>query len=67
MAKKSSSVIRATREDRAWRARDDLRTLQQAKEIQADRSRIVAATREAQNQIKALHTVARVPLSRTKC
>ena len=44
-------------EDQKWRARDDLRTLQQAKEIQMDRARVAAATREANAQMKALQEV----------
>jgi len=44
-------------EDNRWRARDDLRTLQTALEIKADKSRINAAQKEAQSQIQALSKV----------
>lgn len=43
--------------DESWRARDDLRTLQQAKEIQADKARVKAAEREAEAQVKAIQSV----------
>jgi len=47
-------------EDRTWRARDDLRTLTQAHEINSDRSRLAAAKREAAKQHKVLTKVARL-------
>lgn len=40
--------------DKKWRAESDLRTLQQAGEIQADRSRVAAAKKLAAEQAKAL-------------
>ncbi len=40
--------------DKKWRAESDLRTLQQAGEIQADRSRVSAAKKLAAEQAKAL-------------
>ena len=46
-----------TAEDKAWRARDDLRTLQSAVEIQSDKSRVAAAQREAKLQMQALAKV----------
>ena len=60
MAKrKTASPVqpRMTVEDRKWRARDDLRTLQSAQEISHDKSRLSAAQREAQAQIAALAKV----------
>jgi hypothetical protein len=45
------------REERVWRARDDLRTLQTALEIKGDRSRLKAAEVEARNQLAALAKV----------
>jgi hypothetical protein len=46
-------------EEARWRARDDLRVLQQAQEIQRDRSRLSMAKREAQAQISALAKVSK--------
>lgn len=46
-------------EEAKWRARDDLRVLQQAQEIQRDRSRMMMAKREAQAQISALAKVSK--------
>jgi len=43
--------------DESWRARDDLNTLQRAREIQNDKARIKAAEREAAAQVKAIQSV----------
>lgn len=43
--------------DQRWAARDDLRTIQAAAEIQNDPKRVKAAQTEAQNQIDALSKV----------
>lgn len=48
----STSVERA--QEKKWRAEADLRTLQQAGEIQADRSRVAAAKKLAAEQARAL-------------
>lgn len=44
-------------ETNKWRAQDDLRALQRAAEIQGDRSRLAAARKEAQAQIKVLSCI----------
>ncbi len=48
---------RVTAEEKRYRARDDLRTLQAAHEIKKDRKRCDEACREAQRQIQALAQV----------
>lgn len=48
---------RLTAEDRRFQARDDLRTLQSAHEIQSDKRRYDEAGREARRQIQALSQV----------
>ena len=48
-----AAASRMSVEDKKWRARDDLRTLQQASAIQADKSRVTAA----QAQVKAIQAV----------
>jgi hypothetical protein len=45
-------------EEMKWRAEDDLRTLQRAQEIQADKARMGMAKRMAAQQVKALSKVA---------
>jgi len=42
-----------------WQARDDLRTVQAAAEIQSDAKRMKAAQAEAQSQIAALSKVSK--------
>lgn len=42
------------KEDQKWRAEDDLRALQRAKEIEGDKSRMKAAKAVAQEQLNAL-------------
>ena len=60
MAKaKTVAAPRKSAEDRKWQAQDDLRTLQRAQEIQADRSRLNAAKTEVKNQMAALSKVAK--------
>jgi hypothetical protein len=62
MAKKSvkkhpviaEAPMLSTAMDKKWRAESDLRTLQQAGEIQADRSRVTAAKKLAAEQARAL-------------
>lgn len=44
----------STAMDKKWRTESDLRTLQQAGEIQADRGRVSAAKKLAAEQAKAL-------------
>jgi hypothetical protein len=46
--------------DDAWRARDDLRTIQQAHEVIRDSSRFKAAKSEAKRQKESLDRIARL-------
>lgn len=48
-----------TFDDAKWRAREDMHTLSRAREIEADRRRMAAATREAAAEVKKLQSVAR--------
>lgn len=61
MATKSPAKSRVTMAmampDQKWQAQDDLRTLQRAREIEANRTRLAAAKREADAQLKALQKV----------
>lgn len=45
------------KEDQKWRAEDDLRTLQRAKEIENDKARMKAAKNIAQSQMSALKKI----------
>lgn len=54
-APKSTAINRV--DDMKWRARDDIRVLQQAAEIQRDKARMRAAKSEAQAQVKQLSSV----------
>lgn len=44
-------------DDAKWRAEDDMRTLTRAKEIEADRARMAAAKRVAEQKIKEMQSV----------
>lgn len=44
-------------DDAKWRAEDDMRTLTRAKEIEADRARMTAAKRVAEQKIKEMQKV----------
>lgn len=62
MATKKSSTAstpRLSAADKKYQAQDDLRTIQRASEIQADKGRMTAAQKEAQNQMAALSSVAK--------
>jgi len=56
MARVSLSAMRDA-EDKKWQAQDDLRTLQRAREIEADKERLARAKKEAQAQMMALGRV----------
>jgi len=56
MARVSLSAMRDA-EDKKWQAQDDLRTLQRAREIEADKERLARAKKEAQSQMTALSRV----------
>lgn len=47
------------KEDQKWRAEDDLRALQRAREIEGDKSRMKAAKAIAKEQMAALSKVAK--------
>lgn len=51
---------RLSKEDRQWRAQDDIRTLTQADAIRADKQRMSDVTTHAKRQADALHRVAGV-------
>ncbi len=60
MPKKSATKrqsVSAPCVNESWRARDDLSTLQRAREIQNDKARVKAAEREADAQVKAIQSV----------
>lgn len=61
MATKKSTISapRVTAADKKWQAQSDLRTMQEASMIQADKSRMTAAQKEAQNQMAALNSIAK--------
>ena len=62
MATKKSTVAaapRVTAADKKYQAQDDLRTIQRASEIQADKRRMMGAQKEAQNQMAALSSIAK--------
>lgn len=62
MATKKSSTVAAPRmsaESRKYQAQSDLRTIQEAATIQANKGRMTAAQKEAQNQMAALSSVAK--------
>lgn len=44
-------------EDKKWRARDDMRTLQQAKEIEADKARMQAVKSMAKDEMSRLKKI----------
>jgi hypothetical protein len=53
----SSKPTSMAAEQRAWQARDDLRTIQSAQGIQQDPRRMAAAQKEANSQVKALQQI----------
>ena len=57
--KSATSAPRITASDKKWQAQSDLRTIQEAAQIQSDKSRMSAAQKEAQNQMAALSSVAK--------
>lgn len=58
--KKSTSSEVAMPSDDAWRARDDLHTIQRAHEIVGDTKRLSAARSEAKRQRESLDRIARL-------
>jgi hypothetical protein len=62
MATKKTSVVatpRVSAADKKWQAQSDLRTMQEATQIQNDKARMSAAQKEAQNQMAALNSIAK--------
>lgn len=55
----SDSIACNPKEDNKWRAEEDLRTLQRAKDIESDKSRMDAARSVAKEQMAALSKVAK--------
>lgn len=63
------SIPIAAFDDSKWRAEEDMRTLTRAKEIEADRARLSAAKKVAEQQIKKMQSVVAkkpVPTARKK-
>lgn len=56
-AKNSVAAVRVSPQERQYLAREDLRTLQNAREISTDPKRVKAAQQEAMSQIAALKNV----------
>jgi hypothetical protein len=52
---------RLSAERRKWQMQEDLATLQRASEIQADKKRLSAVQKHANEQVKALSKVAAAP------
>ena len=52
---------RMTAEQKQWRAQSDLRTLTEAAQIQADKTRMAAVTSHAKEQVKTLTKVTGKP------
>ena len=55
--KLANAEVKETAEHMRWQAEDDLRTLQRAKEIEANRTRLAAAKKIAVSQIKQLEKI----------
>ena len=58
MATAKTKVPRMTAQEKRWQAEDDLRVMQRAQEISADKARLQAAQKVAQQQVKSLQKVA---------
>lgn len=48
-------------DEKKWRAQEDMRTLTRAREIEADRTRLAAAKREAGTELKKLQAITKAP------
>lgn len=62
MATKRTSTVATPRvsvADKKWQAQLDLRTMQEASQIQTDKRRMAAAQKEAQSQMAALNSIAK--------
>mgnify|MGYP001581467633 CR=1 FL=1 len=56
-SKNSIGLMASYYDDSAWKAREDMRTLKNAREIESDRARLAAAKREAAKEIKDLSKI----------
>lgn len=61
--KKVNSAM-TTFDEKKWQAEDDMRTLTRAKEIEADRTRMAAAKRIAEQKIKEMQKVVAKPVAK---
>ena len=52
--------------EKKWQAEDDMRTLTRAKEIEADRARMAAAKKVAEQKIKEMQSVVSKKVTPTK-
>ncbi|MES2730018.1 MAG: hypothetical protein V4621_08010 [Pseudomonadota bacterium] len=57
MAIKKITAAIPMMDEKKWQAEDDMRTLARAKEIEADRARLAAAKRIAEQKIKEMQSV----------
>lgn len=55
--KKMTIGMPSMADEKRWQAEDDMRTLTRAKEIEADRARMAAAKRIAEQKIKEMQKV----------
>ena len=55
--KKMNISMPSAFDEKKWQAEDDMRTLTRAKEIEADRTRMAAAKRIAEQKIKEMQKV----------
>lgn len=64
MNKKSTANSAIAFDEAKWRAEEDMRTLTRAKEIEADRTRLAAAKRIAEQKIKEMQKVVSKPVAK---
>ena len=57
--KKATATPRISAMDKKYQAQSDLRTMQEATTIQADKRRMMAAQKEATSQMSALSSIAK--------
>jgi hypothetical protein len=61
--KKMTIGMPSAMDEKRWQAEDDMRTLTRAKEIEADRARMAAAKRIAEQKIKEMQKVVNKPVA----
>lgn len=64
MNTKKVNAAMPTFDEKKWQAEDDMRTLTRAKEIEADRTRMAAAKRIAEQKIKEMQKVVAKPAAK---